>query len=85
MKKIDFKKDPAALPKMRYKTFHEGKAVQIMHIGPYDQVEEDIEKLQAFAAGKGLEITGKHHELYLSDPRRTASEKLKTVLRHPVK
>ena len=62
----------------------EGKAVQLMHIGPYDTEAADIARLDAFAATNGLRYRGKHHEIYFGDPRRTKPEKLKTVLRHPV-
>lgn len=72
------------LPKLRFAPFEEGKAVQIMHIGPYDQEGPAIAGLHAFAAENGLHICGKHHEIYLSDPGRTAPEKMKTVVRQPV-
>jgi hypothetical protein len=53
-------------------------------MGPYDQVGEAIEKMQSLAEEKGLSFAGKHHEIYLSDPRRVAPEKLKTIVRRPV-
>lgn len=62
----------------------EGRSIQVLHIGPYDQEQPTIEQLQQYAQQNGLIISGKHHEIYLSDPRRTAPEKLKTVLRVPV-
>ena len=72
----------------RFETFEEGLCVQKMHIGPYDSEPESIEQMQEFIAENGLidetSSERKHHEIYLSDPRRTAPEKLKTVLRHPV-
>lgn len=73
-------------------TIEEGLCAQIMHLGPYDDEPATVALLDAFIAEQGLENdmsdteTGRHHhEIYLSDPRRTAPEKLKTVLRHPVR
>ena len=77
--------DLPALSRLRLEAFEEGKSVQIMHIGPYDQEGPAIARMHAFAAENGLEVHGKHHEVYLSAPGRTAPEKLKTVIRHPVK
>lgn len=62
----------------------EGQCVQILHIGPYTDEKESIEKMRAFAAQAGRSFTGKHHEIYLSDPRRVKPENLKTILRYPV-
>lgn len=73
-------------------TIEEGLCAQIMHLGPYDDEPATVALLDAFIAERGLENdmsdteAGRHHhEIYLSDPRRTAPEKLKTVLRHPVR
>jgi hypothetical protein len=66
-------------------TFHEGPCVQTLHVGPWDQELPTIEALHAYVDGHGLAVSGKHHEIYLSDPRRTAPEKLRTVVRVPVK
>jgi len=79
------KKDPPALGKLKMKKFAEGRAVQIMHIGSWSEEGPTIEKLHAYARENGLKIKGKHHEIYMSDPRRTAPEKLKTVVRQPVR
>jgi len=84
-KKIKEKKGPAAVDRLRLESWREGKAVQMMHLGPYSEEPETIATMMQFAAGQGYRITGKHHEIYLSDPRRTAPEKLKTLLRLPVK
>lgn len=62
----------------------EGKSVQMMHIGSYEQEQATIAQMQALAHERGYELTGKHHEIYFGDPRRTNSEKLKTILRHPL-
>lgn len=74
--------------RLRLETFQEGLCVQTMHIGPYAMEPETLQKMKAFMAEQGLRDLvgegGKHHEIYLGDPRRAAPEKLKTVLRHPV-
>ena len=79
------KKNPSALSKLRFETFNEDKAVQIMHIGPYDAEQPTIQKLHAFIKEQGCALRGKHHEIYLSDPRRCQPEKLRTIIRQPVK
>jgi hypothetical protein len=63
----------------------EGHCVQMMHVGPYDREKETIDKMLAFAAGESLAPHGRHHEIYLSDPRRIPPERLKTILRVPVR
>jgi hypothetical protein len=79
-------KDLPALPKLRMEGYDEGLSVQIMHIGSYDDEGPIIARLHTeFLPRNGYVEAGKHHEIYLSDPRRTAPEKLKTVLRQPVK
>jgi hypothetical protein len=79
------KKDPPGLANLKYKSFAEGKAVQIMYIGPYSDEGPTIQKLHEFAKENGFRLTGKHHEIYMGDPRRSAPEKLKTIIRQPVK
>jgi hypothetical protein len=69
---------------VRLERFNEGKSVQILHIGPYSAEPPTIERMHTYAQAQGLKLRGKHHEIYLSDPRRTPEEKWKTVLRHPV-
>ena len=66
-------------------TLDEGPCVQMLHVGPYAEEARTIEAMAAFAEGEGLSLHGRHHEIYLSDPRRTAPERLKTLLRHPVR
>jgi hypothetical protein len=66
-------------------TIAEGKCVQMLHVGPYDQAGRTVEVMQAFAGKQGFGIHGRHHEIYLSDPSRVAPEKLKTILRCPVR
>ncbi len=79
------KKNPAALPKMRLESYHEGLSVQIMHIGPYSEEGPVIKAIHQYAFDQGYELRGKHHEIYLSDPRRTNPEKFRTVIRQPIK
>lgn len=83
------KKPELDLSKARLMKFNEGLCVQVMHIGSYDDEPATIAKMEQFAIENGYAIdindTRRHHEIYLSDPRRVAPEKLKTVIRHPVK
>ena len=83
--KVVAKKDLARLSDIRVQTFSEGTSVQIMHIGPYADETPTVQRLLAFAAEKGFEVAGSHHEIYLSDPNKSAPEKLKTVVRYPVR
>ena len=79
-------KNPTALDKVRLQSYHEGLCVQIMHIGSYDDEGPTLMKLhREFIPEQGYAENGKHHEIYLGDPRRVAPEKLKTVLRQPVR
>ncbi len=81
-KKSDFSK-------VEFMTCHEGLCVQCMHIGSYDSEPATIQKMNAFLSETGyapdFSETRRHHEIYLSDPRKTAEERLRTVIRHPVK
>ena len=72
------------MPKLGLRRLAEGRAAQVLHIGPYDQEPPTISALHAFIKAEGLTRAGRHHEIYLSDARRTAPEKLKTILRQPV-
>ncbi|MEK6754888.1 MAG: GyrI-like domain-containing protein [Bacteroidota bacterium] len=78
------KKGLVALEKLRLDVLHEGLSVQMMHIGPYSAEGPTIEKLHGFAREHGYELHGKHHEIYMSDPRKVKPEKMKTVIRQPV-
>ena len=77
-------KDLPGLAQLKFERFEEGKAAQIMHIGPYADEGPTLEKLHGFIKSNGYEFRGKHHEIYLSDPRRANPATMKTVLRHPV-
>ncbi|GAA4441158.1 GyrI-like domain-containing protein [Actinokineospora soli] len=79
------KKDLAALEDLRLRTLAEGLCVQTLHIGPYDDETPTLDRLHnRFLPENDLAFNGDHHEIYLSDPRRTAPEKLRTILRQPV-
>lgn len=81
---VERKKKPVALPLVRFESFTEGKAAQILHIGPYAAEGPTIARVHQFIADQGSQRIGKHHEIYLSDMRRTAPEKLKTIIRQPM-
>src|SRR3989304_7760881 len=78
------KKNLPALSKIRFEAFSEGPSAQIMHIGPFSAEGPTIEKIHNFIKKQGYKLSGKHHEIYLSDPRKSAPEKMKTVLRQPM-
>lgn len=82
------KKPELDLPRARLETVTEGLCAQVMHVGPYDDEPAALDRLDRFIreAGYRLDLSDsrRHHEIYLGDPRRTAPEKLRTVLRHPI-
>jgi len=82
------KGDSPALSRVRLEHFEEGLCVQVMHIGPYATEPATIESMRAFAAEQGYHDrvgpNGRHHEIYLGDPRKANPAKMKTVLRHPI-
>lgn len=82
------KKPERCVSKAKLEDFEEGLCAQIMHTGPYDDEPRTVRALEEFIESKGYrtEMSGKrqHHEIYLSDPRKTEHEKLKTVIRHPI-
>ena len=69
---------------VRLITFNEGLSAQIMYIGPYNEETPTINRLHAWVEEQGYRLRDNHHEIYLSDPRRTKAENLKTIIRHPV-
>lgn len=81
--KVKAKKAPALIDDLRFEAYDEAECAQIMHLGPYDQEGPTLEKAHAKIEELGKQYRLKHHEIYLSDPCRTAPEKLKTVLRQP--
>lgn len=72
------------LDRIRVDRFHEGLAAEIMHIGPYSAEAETIARLMAAIEHAGYRPHGRHHEIYIGDPRRSLPEKLRTVIRHPI-
>ncbi len=83
--KVAAKKDLRRLADVRVQSFTEGPSVQLLHIGPYAEETPNVHRLETFAAEKGFEFAGPHHEIYLGDPNRSAPEKLKTGLRYAVR
>jgi hypothetical protein len=80
--------DQPAFSRLRLKRFHEGLCAQTMHIGPYSDEPASVQRMQTFLEENGYRDQvgrgGKHHEIYLGDPRRADPAKLKTVLRHAI-
>jgi hypothetical protein len=76
------KKDLAALADIRFEPFDEGRVAQVMHVGPFAEEGPTIERVDRFIGERGGKMRGKHHEIYLNDFRRTAPERLKTLIRH---
>jgi hypothetical protein len=79
------KKPSPALHLLRREILKEGLCAQILHKGPYAEEKPTIEKLHAFIREQGLSFNGSHHEIYLSNPNRASPEKMKTIVRQPVK
>jgi len=81
--------DTPALRRLRIKQFQEGLCMQVMHVGPYRDEPATVQRMKEFAASNGyvdlVGSGGKHHEIYMGDPRRANPAKLKTVLRHPIR
>ena len=76
------KKPTPALGRLRLERYCEGLCIQTLHIGPYSTEPATVERMHAFAQEERYLLANQHHEIYLGDPRRSAPEKLKTVLRH---
>ena len=85
MAKAKAKQNSIALEKIRFDKFDEGASMQIMHIGPFSEEGPTIRKLHEHIKNNHYSRVGKHHEIYLSDIRRAAPEKWRTILRQPVK
>ncbi|MCP5106555.1 MAG: hypothetical protein GY950_24435 [bacterium] len=83
--KLIKKKNPPFLGQASLNIYEEGLCAQVMHLGPYSEEGPTIEKLHTFFQEKGYTFNGRHHEIYLSDPRKSKPEKLKTIIRQPVK
>jgi hypothetical protein len=77
-------KPAVAVDGVRLARLAEGRCAQVLHTGPYREETPTIERLQAFVWAQRCVLAGRHHEIYLSDPARTAPERLRTIIRHPV-
>ena len=87
LEQVAKKKSLPTLSKIRFESLHEGLSAQILHIGPFSEEGPTVQKLHTYIKEKGYTFDGlkqKHHEIYLSDIRRVAPEKMKTVLRQPI-
>lgn len=82
--RVKEKKNPDSLLKARLDSFYEGLAAQIMHLGPHSAEGPGVEKLREFIVNNGFKPHGKHHLIFLNDPRRTEPEKIKTIIRQPI-
>ena len=83
-REVQRKKNPVSLSLVRFESFEEGKAAQILHVGQFSDEGPTIEKVHAFIESNGSRRIGKHHEIYLSDIRRSVPEKWKTIVRQPM-
>ncbi len=87
--RLSRKKPELNASSVRLERFHEGLCAQVMHLGPYDDEPATVARLSRFIHENGytedMAGTRRHHEIYLGDPRRTAPEKLRTVIRHPIR
>jgi hypothetical protein len=78
------KKATAPMPRLEVSRWREGLSAQLLHVGPYSAEAPSIVALHEGLTSLGYRPRGRHHEIYLGDPRRSAPEKLRTILRHPV-
>ena len=85
LEELKKKKPLPAFSKIRFESFHEGKSAQIMYIGAFSNEGPTIEKIHDFVKKHDCTLEGRHHEIYLSDPRRAPPEKMRTILRQPMK
>jgi hypothetical protein len=80
---VDAKRELPTVRDLRLVTFEEGTTAQVLHVGPYAAEGPTIERLHAYIRDQGFVLDGRHHEIYLGDPRRAAPEKLRTIIRQP--
>ncbi len=80
----DKKPELTGIERVKYELINEGISAQILHLGPYEEEASTIMQLQQFISEQGMKVAGHHHEIYLSDPRRTPVDKLKTIIRYAV-
>jgi hypothetical protein len=83
--KVNREKRLAAVDKVSFGTYEEGKVVQVLHIGPFSEEGPTVEKLHSFISDNQYQMNGKHHEIYLSDTRRGKPENWKTIIRQPIR
>jgi len=79
------KKGLDLIKEIKFEKINEGKCIQVMHVGPYSTEPETIGKIKDFMEDNDFTENGLHHEIYISDPRKTIPEKMKTILRQPIK
>jgi hypothetical protein len=84
LEQVRRKKDPAALDGLRLESFREGLSAQLLHVGPFSEEGPTVERLHRFIEENGYRRRDRHREIYLSDLRRTAPDKLKTIIRQPI-
>lgn len=82
--KVTMKLGADVASRLAIEPFSEGRAAQLLHVGPYTEEGPDIARLHAHITAAGLTLRGHHHEIYLNDPNKTPGEKLRTILRQPV-
>lgn len=85
IEKLRQKGKPAEVSQVKLEILDEGRSIQVLHVGPYSEEPKTIAAMAEFATAHGLSNHGRHHEIYLSDPRRSKPEKLRTILRQPVR
>jgi len=86
IEQVKAKKNPIAFSKLYFKPYHEGSSLQLLHIGSFDAEAPKLQELHCtYMLAHGYEFGGHHHEIYLSDMRRVAPDKLKTILRQPIR
>ncbi|WP_282166975.1 GyrI-like domain-containing protein [Shewanella japonica] len=83
IRQVKQKKSLAAIDLVRYESFSEGQCAQILHVGPFSEEGPTVAKVHDYIESAGFTLSGKHHEIYLSDIRRAAPENWKTVIRQP--
>ena len=85
IEQVKLKKKLPALDILKFAPFSEGLSAQTLHIGPFTEEGPTVEKVHEYIEASGRELAGKHHEIYLSDIRRAAPDKWKTIIRQPMK
>lgn len=84
LNQVKARKAPAAIERVEFRSFAEGRCAQLLHLGPFSEEGPTIEKVHRAIESSGCSLTGKHHEIYLSDMRRVSPEKYRTIIRQPM-